>query len=52
MPLFGSILAVLFLGESFRLYHAAGVALIAAGILLASVRPALVRQPVPELNRT
>ncbi len=37
MPVFGSILAVMFLGESFRTYHAAGIALIAAGILLASI---------------
>lgn len=36
MPLFGSILAVLFLHETFQLYHAAGIAMIAAGILLAS----------------
>lgn len=36
MPLFGSILAVLFLGEEFRMYHAIGIAFIAAGILLAS----------------
>ena len=36
MPLFGSLLAVVFLGEHFRAYHAAGIALIAAGILLAS----------------
>jgi drug/metabolite transporter (DMT)-like permease len=38
MPLFGSILAVLFLGEQFHLYHAIGIALIAAGIVLASFR--------------
>ena len=30
MPVFGSILAVLFLGETFYLYHAIGIALIAA----------------------
>jgi len=46
IPLFGSALAVLFLGERFHLYHAAGIALIAAGIALATVkaiplRPAL-----------
>ncbi len=45
MPLFGSILAVMFLGEAFRPYHAAGIALIAVGILLASVRSVVV-QPV------
>jgi drug/metabolite transporter (DMT)-like permease len=38
MPVFGSILAVLFLGETLYLYHAAGIALIGAGIALASVR--------------
>ena len=38
MPVFGSILAVLFLGETFYLYHAIGIAMIAAGIVLASVR--------------
>lgn len=52
MPLFGSILAVAFLGESFRLYHAVGVALIGAGILLASVKAGGVAQPVLDLNRT
>jgi drug/metabolite transporter (DMT)-like permease len=38
MPVFGSVLAVLFLGERFYAYHAGGIALIAAGILLASIR--------------
>jgi drug/metabolite transporter (DMT)-like permease len=42
MPLFGSVLAILFLGETFHAYHAAGIALIAAGILLASMK-----SPVP-----
>ncbi|HUB49884.1 MAG TPA: EamA family transporter [Acetobacteraceae bacterium] len=50
MPLFGSILAVLFLGEDFRPYHAAGIALIGAGIVLASVRPAPLSQPVADPN--
>lgn len=36
MPVFGSILAVVFLGERFYLYHAFGIALIAGGIVLAS----------------
>ena len=40
MPVFGSILAVLFLGETFYVYHAVGIALIAAGIVLASQRAA------------
>lgn len=38
MPVMGSVLAVLFLGERFHLYHAAGIALIAAGIVFASLR--------------
>jgi drug/metabolite transporter (DMT)-like permease len=40
MPVFGSILAVLFLGETFYAYHAVGIAMIAGGILLASVNAA------------
>jgi drug/metabolite transporter (DMT)-like permease len=36
MPVLGAILAVLFLGEQFHLYHVVGIVLIAAGILLAS----------------
>jgi len=35
MPIFGSIMAVLFLGEAFRPYHLAGVVLIGGGIALA-----------------
>jgi len=38
MPVFGSLMAMLFLGESFYWYHALGIALIAAGILLATRR--------------
>jgi drug/metabolite transporter (DMT)-like permease len=36
MPLFGSIMAILFLGESFRPFHALGILLILGGILLAT----------------
>ena len=36
---FGAVLAELFLGEQFHLFHAIGIALIAAGIVLASLRP-------------
>src|SRR6202046_4297402 len=36
MPVLGAILAVLFLGERFHLYHVVGIVLIAGGILLAS----------------
>jgi len=39
MPVLGAVLAVVFLGERFHLYHAVGIALIAAGIVLASFRP-------------
>ena len=35
MPVFGSIMAVAFLDEVFRTYHAAGIGLILAGIVLA-----------------
>jgi len=37
MPVFGSVLAVLLLGERFYLYHGIGIAMIAGGILLASL---------------
>jgi drug/metabolite transporter (DMT)-like permease len=37
MPLFGSLLAVVFLHEQFRGYHAVGIGMIAAGIGLASI---------------
>jgi drug/metabolite transporter (DMT)-like permease len=36
MPVFGTLLAIFFLGESFRAYHAAGIALILLGIVLAT----------------
>jgi drug/metabolite transporter (DMT)-like permease len=39
MPLFGSIMAVAFLHEQFQTYHAFGITMIAAGILLASFKP-------------
>ena len=35
MPMFGSLLAMLFLGESFRSFHVAGIALILTGVTLA-----------------
>ncbi len=34
IPVFGSIMAVVFLGEQFRVYHAIGMGLIVGGILL------------------
>lgn len=39
IPVFGSILAMLFLGERPHWFHAAGIALIAAGVVLATRRP-------------
>jgi drug/metabolite transporter (DMT)-like permease len=38
MPVFGTIMSVLFLGEHFRLFHAVGISSIFAGIYL-STRP-------------
>ena len=52
MPLFGSILAVLFLHEEFRLFHAAGIAMIASGILLASLGRRSATKMVRLPNRT
>jgi drug/metabolite transporter (DMT)-like permease len=36
LPAFGTILAILFLGESFAAFHAAGIATILVGVLLAT----------------
>lgn len=38
IPVFGSLLAILFLGEQPHLYHGVGIALIAVGIVLATRR--------------
>jgi drug/metabolite transporter (DMT)-like permease len=38
MPAFGTLLAVALLGEPFRLFQAAGIALIAAGVSLGQIR--------------
>jgi drug/metabolite transporter (DMT)-like permease len=38
LPAFGTVLAILFLGESFGLHHAAGIATILAGVVLATRR--------------
>jgi drug/metabolite transporter (DMT)-like permease len=38
LPAFGTVLAILFLGESFAGFHAAGIAVILAGVLLATRR--------------
>ncbi|HYC02369.1 MAG TPA: DMT family transporter [Azospirillaceae bacterium] len=45
VPVFGTVLAILLLGEVPRPYHAAGIALIAAGIWLAT------RKPQPPVGR-
>jgi drug/metabolite transporter (DMT)-like permease len=52
MPVFGSILSVLFLGETFYVYHAIGIAMIGAGVLLASIRTAPVSRPVLDTDRS
>jgi drug/metabolite transporter (DMT)-like permease len=52
MPVFGSILAVLFLGETFYVYHAIGIAMIGAGILLASIKSAPAIRQALDPNRT
>lgn len=52
MPLFGSLLAVFFLHERFEIYHAAGIAMIAAGIILASFKSARCPAPLPEPKTT
>jgi drug/metabolite transporter (DMT)-like permease len=38
MQVFGTLLAVVFLGESLRPFHAAGIGLIAVGLYLANRR--------------
>ena len=39
MPLFGALMAVAFLGEQFRLFHAIGMATILVGVALATAPP-------------
>jgi drug/metabolite transporter (DMT)-like permease len=50
MPVFGAILAVIFLGEQFHVYHAVGIALIAGGIALASVKKGTATNDRERLN--
>jgi len=52
MPVFGSILAVVFLGETFHIYHAIGIAMIGGGIVLASVRRLHRRRPLLDPHHT
>jgi drug/metabolite transporter (DMT)-like permease len=40
LPAFGTLLAILLLGESFAVFHAAGIAVILAGVVLATRAPA------------
>jgi drug/metabolite transporter (DMT)-like permease len=40
LPAFGTVLAIVFLGESFSAFHAAGIAVIIAGVVLATRRTA------------
>jgi drug/metabolite transporter (DMT)-like permease len=51
MPLFGSVLAVLFLQERFQAYHIVGIVMIGCGIILASLRMSRVTKTVPLPNR-
>jgi len=39
MPPVSIIMAVIFLGETFETYHAAGIVLVLGGIVLATARP-------------
>jgi drug/metabolite transporter (DMT)-like permease len=55
MPVFGAVLAVIFLGERIESYHTLGIALVAAGIALASLRSgsaASMREIAPRGGRT
>jgi drug/metabolite transporter (DMT)-like permease len=45
MPLFGAALAILFLGERPQLFHAAGFALVLAGVAVATRKPAQPAEP-------
>jgi drug/metabolite transporter (DMT)-like permease len=38
LPAFGTVLAIVFLGESFRAFHAAGFATLLVGVVLATYR--------------
>jgi drug/metabolite transporter (DMT)-like permease len=47
IPVLGMVLAVIFLGERFRLYHVLGAAAAAAGIFLASLQSEAAQQALP-----
>jgi drug/metabolite transporter (DMT)-like permease len=40
LPIFGTLLAIAFLGESFSTFHAVGIAIVVAGVILATRAPA------------
>ncbi len=50
MPLFGSVLAVVFLHERLQGFHFAGIAMIAAGILLATIRGGRNKAAQPDVS--
>jgi len=45
LPVFGTLLAIAFLGESFRPFHALGIATILAGVIVATRKPSSKRSP-------
>ena len=47
LPAFGTVLAILFLGESFAAFHALGIATIFAGVVIATWKAARERAPEP-----
>lgn len=52
MPVYGAVLAVIFLGEQFELFHAVGLALIVPGVAIASLRRRRHQEPgVPSPSR-
>jgi drug/metabolite transporter (DMT)-like permease len=46
-PLFGSVLAIVFLGERPQMYHAVGYAMVLAGVIVAARKPAAAVEGVP-----
>jgi len=53
LPAFGTLLALVFLGESFHLFHAAGIATILAGVVVATrATPARAASPRPDSGKS
>lgn len=50
LPAYGTVLAVLFLGEEPKLFHLWGLALILAGVFVSTVSPG--RRPLPQTGRS